>query len=198
MAEITAELVKKLREKTGLGMMQCKEALTASAGDMDKAVDFLRKKGLETANKRTGRATNQGLVGHYVHVTGKIGVLVEVNCESDFVARSDDFKELVKNICMHVAATNPLAVSAENVPADVVAKEKEIYAEQVKGKPANVTEKIVEGKLKKFFAERCLIEQPYVKNSDQTIGDLVKETIAKLGENISVRRFVRFELGEEV
>lgn len=198
MAEISAEAVKKLREKTGLGMMQCKEALTASGGDPEKAVDFLRKKGLETSAKRAGRATNQGLVGCYIHVTGKIGVMVEVNCESDFVARSDDFKDLVKNVCMHVAATNPLAVSPEDVPADVIAREKEIYAEQVKGKPAQITEKIVEGKLQKFFAERCLIEQPYVKNTDITVGALVKEVIAKLGENISIRRFVRYELGEEL
>ena len=198
MAEITAELVRKLREKTGLGMMQCKEALAATDGDMEKAVDYLRKKGLDTAGKRAGRATNQGLIASYIHVTGKIGVLVEVNCESDFVARSDDFKELVKNVCMHVAATNPLAVSADQVAADVVAREKSIYAEQVKGKPAAITDKIVEGKLKKFFAERCLLEQPYVKNTDQTVGDLVKEVIAKLGENISVRRFVRYELGEEL
>ena len=198
MAEITAELVKKLREKTGLGMMQCKEALSASGGDIEKAVDWLRKKGLDAANKRTGRATNQGLIGHYIHVNGKIGVLVEVNCESDFVARSDDFKELVKNICMHVAATNPLAVSPDQVPADVVEREKAIYAEQVKGKPAQITEKIVEGKLKKFFAERCLLEQPYVKNTDVSVGDLVKEAIAKIGENITVRRFVRYEIGEEL
>ena len=198
MAEISAELVKKLREKTGLGMMQCKEALAASGGDMDKAVGYLRKKGLDTAGKRTGRATNQGLIASYIHVTGKIGVMVEVNCESDFVARSDDFKELVKNLCMHVAATDPISVSAQDVPADVVAKEKEIYAEQAKGKPAAIADKIVEGKLKKFFAERCLLEQPYVKNTDQIVGDLVKEAIAKLGENISVRRFVRYELGEEL
>ena len=198
MAEITAELVKKLREKTGLGMMQCKEALTASGGDIEKAVDYLRKKGLDTAGKRAGRATKEGLIASYIHVTGKIGVMVEINCESDFVARGDAFKELVKNICLHVAASDPISVAPADVPAEVIAREKEIYAEQVKGKPAGVMDKIVEGKLKKFFAERCLLEQPYVKNTDQTVGDLVKETIAKLGENITVRRFVRYELGEEL
>jgi elongation factor Ts len=178
--------------------MTCKEALVATEGDMDKAVDWLRKKGLDAASKRVGRATKEGLIGSYIHVTGKIGVLVEVNCESDFVARSDEFRELAKNLCMHVAATDPLAIAPADVPADVVEKEKEIYREQVKGKPPAITDKIVEGKLRKFFAERCLLEQPYVKNPDQTVGDLVKEAIAKLGENITVRRLVRFELGEEM
>jgi elongation factor Ts len=198
MTEITAALVKKLRDKTGLGIMNCKEALHAAGGDMDKAVDYLRKKGLDAASKRVGRKTSEGSVGSYIHVNAKIGVLVEVNCETDFVARGDDFKGLVKNLCMHIAASDPISISPGDVPAEVVEKEKEIYRAQVKNKPPEVTEKIVEGKLKKFFAERCLIEQPYVKNPDQTVGDLVKETIAKLGENISVRRFVRLELGEEL
>jgi len=178
--------------------MNCKEALHAAGGDMDKAVDYLRKKGLDAASKRVGRKTSEGSVGSYIHVNAKIGVLVEVNCETDFVARGDDFKGLVKNLCMHIAASDPISISPGDVPAEVVEKEKEIYRAQVKNKPPEVTEKIVEGKLKKFYSERCLLEQPYVKNPDQTVGDLVKEVIAKLGENITVRRFVRYELGEEV
>jgi elongation factor Ts len=197
MTEISAALVKQLRDKTGLGMMDCKEALRASGGDIDKAVDHLRKLGLDAASKRVGRKTSEGLVASYIHVNGKIGVLIEVNCETDFVARGEDFKGLVKNLCMHVAASDPIAVSAENVPAEIVDKEKEIYRAQVVNKPPEVTDKIVLGKVKKFFAERCLMEQPYVKDPDQTVGDLVKQTIAKLGENITVRRFVRYELGEE-
>ena len=161
-------------------------------------MDYLRKKGLDAASKRAGRKTSEGLVQSYIHGTGKIGVLVEVNCESDFVARGDDFRELVENICLHIAATDPIAISAEDVPAAVVEREEDIYREQVKNKPPEVLEKIVQGKLRKFFAEKCLLEQPYVKNTDQTVGGLVKETIAKLGENITVRRFVRYELGEEV
>ena len=198
MTEISATLVKKLRDKTGIGMMACKEALAATDGDVEKAVDYLRKKGLDAASKRAGRKTSEGLVQSYIHGTGKIGVLVEVNCESDFVARGDDFRELVENICLHIAATDPIAISAEDVPAAVVEREEDIYREQVKNKPPEVLEKIVQGKLRKFFAEKCLLEQPYVKNTDQTVGGLVKETIAKLGENITVRRFVRYELGEEV
>ena len=197
MTEIDAALVKKLRDKTGIGMMTCKEALAATGGDIEKAVDYLRKKGLDAASKRAGRKTSEGLVQSYIHGTGKIGVLVEVNCESDFVARGADFRELVENICLHVAASDPIAVSPEDVPVDVVEREKSIYREQVKNKPPEVLDKIVQGKLKKFFAEKCLLEQPYVKNTDQTVGDLIKETIAKLGENITVRRFVRYELGEE-
>jgi len=198
MTEIAASLVKQLRDKTGLGMMDCKEALRASGGDMDKAIDHLRKKGLDAASKRVGRTTREGLVASYIHVNGKIGVLMEVNCETDFVARGEDFKGLVKNLCMHIAASDPIAVAAENVPAEVVEKEKEIYRAQVANKPPEVTEKIVLGKLKKFYSERCLLEQPYVKNPDQTVGDLIKGLIAKVGENITVRRFVRYELGEEV
>ncbi len=198
MTEVNAALVKKLRDKTGIGMMICKKALLATGGDTEKAVEYLRKKGLDAAVKRSGRKTGEGLVQSYIHVTGKIGVLVEINCESDFVARGDDFRELVENICMHVAATDPIAVSADEVPPDVVEKEKEIYREQVKNKPPEVLDKIVAGKLKKFYAERCLLEQPYVKNTDQTVGELIKEVIAKLGENITVRRFVRYELGEEL
>jgi len=198
MTEITAALVKKLRDKTGLGMMNCKEALHASGGDMEKAVEYLRKKGLDAASKRVGRRTSEGLIASYIHVNAKIGVMVEVNCETDFVARGEDFKGLVKNLCMHVAASDPIAISPEDVPGEVVEKEKEIYRAQIKNKPPEVMEKIVQGKLKKFYSERCLLEQPYVKNPDQTVGDLVKEIVAKLGENITVRRFVRYELGEEL
>lgn len=198
MTEITAALVKKLRDKTGLGMMNCKEALNAGGGDMEKAIEYLRKKGLDAASKRVGRKTSEGLVGSYIHVNGKIGVMIEVNCETDFVARGDDFKGLVKNLCMHIAASDPISVSCEDVPGEVVEKEKDIYRAQIKNKPPEVIEKIVEGKVKKFYSERCLLEQPYVKNPDQTVGDLVKEVIAKLGENVSIRRFVRYELGEEV
>ena len=198
MTEINAALVKKLRDKTSIGMMTCKEALVATGGDIEKAVEHLRKKGLDAAAKRAGRKTGEGLVQSYIHVTGKIGVLVEVNCESDFVARGDEFRELVENICMHVAATDPLAVSGEDIPPEVVEKEKEIYREQVSNKPPEVLDKIVAGKLKSFYAEKCLLEQPYVKNTDQTVGELIKETIVKLGENITVRRFVRYELGEEL
>ena len=198
MTEITAALVKKLRDKTGLGMMNCKEALSATGGDMEKAIEYLRKKGLDVASKRVGRKTGEGLIGSYIHVNGKIGVMVEVSCETDFVARGEDFKGLVKNLCMHIAASDPIAVSPEDVRPEVVEKEKEIYRAQTKNKPPEVIEKIVQGKLKKFYSERCLLEQPYVKNPDQTVGDLVKEIIAKLGENITIRRFVRYELGEEV
>jgi elongation factor Ts len=198
MSQISAAQVKELRDKTGLGMMTCKEALAATDGDPVKAVEYLRKKGLDAANKRAGRATSAGRIGSYIHMTGNLGVMVEVNCESDFVARGETFAQLVKDVCMHVAATDPISVASEDVPADVVAKEKEIYAEQVKGKPAEVIEKIVEGKLRKYYEERCLLEQPFVKDTSKTVGDLVKETIAKLGENISVRRFARFQLGEEL
>ena len=198
MSSFTAADVMKLRQKTGLGMMTCKEALKATDGDIEEAIAHLRKMGLDAASKRAGRQTKEGLIASYMHVTGKIGVMLEVNCESDFVARAEAFRTMAKNIAMHVAATDPISVSPDDVPADLVAKEKEIYAEQVKGKPAEITEKIVEGKLKKFYAERCLLEQPFVKNTDQTVGELVQETIAQLGENISVRRFVRFELGEDI
>jgi len=179
-------------------MMACKEALAATGGDIEKSIDHLRKKGLDAASKRAGRKAGEGLIGSYIHVTGKIGVMMEVNCESDFVARGDDFRELAKNLCMHVAASDPISVCAEDVAADVVEREKAIYREQVKNKPPEIAEKIVEGKLRKFFAERCLIEQPYVRDTDKAVGDVVKEAIAKLGENITVRRFVRYELGEEL
>jgi len=198
MAEISAKLVKELREKTGAGMMDCKEALVASGGDLTEAVDFLRKKGLATAQKRAGRATSEGTLAAYIHMGGKLGVMVEVNSETDFVAKNDQFQEFAKNIAMHIAASNPLGIRPEDVPAEVVAKEREIYAVQAKetGKPEKVIEKIVEGKLKKFFEDNCLLQQRYVRNPDITVGDLLNELIAKIGENISIRRFVRYQVGD--
>ena len=198
MAEISAKLVKELRERTGAGMMDCKEALVASGGDMAEAVDFLRKKGLATAQKRAGRATSEGTLAAYIHMGGKLGVMVEVNSETDFVAQNDQLQEFAKNIAMHIAASNPLGIRPEDVPPEVVAKEREIYAVQAKetGKPEKVVEKIVEGKLKKFFEDNCLLQQRYVRNPDITVGDLLNELIAKIGENISIRRFVRFQVGD--
>jgi elongation factor Ts len=195
--EITASMVKDLREKTGLGMMDCKKALVETSGDLDKAVDYLRKKGILKAAKREGRATTEGRIGSYIHMNGKIGVLVELNCESDFVAKTDQFVELVKDLCMHVAASSPSWVSPEDVPEDVVAKEKEIYMVQAKeaGKPDKILEKIADGKLKKFFSDVCLLEQPFVKDTDKTVGDLIKEKIGQLGENMTIGRFVRYQLG---
>jgi elongation factor Ts len=196
---ITSELVKALRDKTLAGMMDCKEALKAADGDMEKAVEYLRKKGLATAQKRAGRTTSQGQIGSYIHGGGKIGVMVEVNCETDFVGRTDQFGELVHNIAMHIAAANPICVRREEMPAEVMEKEKEIYRAQAKesGKPEKVLEKVVEGKLDKFFKEFCLMEQAYVKNPDMTINDLINDKIAQIGESITIRRFARYQLGEE-
>jgi len=195
---VSAAAVKKLRDKTGIGMMDCKKALMEADGDMEKAVDILRKQGMAAADKRAGRAAGEGFIGSYIHSNGKIGVMVELNCETDFVARNEEFRSLAKDISMQVAATNPLAVSAEDVSEETIARERAIYAEQVKDKPANIVDKIVDGKMKKFFQENCLIEQPFVKDSDRTVGELVKEMAGKIGENISVRRFVRFAVGEEI
>ena len=197
MAEISATIVKQLREKTGAGMMDCKEALAACGADMDKAVDFLRKKGLATAQKRAGRAMSQGIVEAYIHFGGKIGVMVEVNCETDFVAKTDDFKEFARNIAMHIAATAPLGIKAEDVPQDVIEREKEIYRAQAleSGKPEKMLDKIAEGKLAKFFKDSCLLDQQYVKDPNKTISDYLNEVIAKTGENITIRRFVRYQLG---
>ena len=198
MAEISATMVKQLREKTGAGIMDCKEALTACDGDIDNAVDFLRKKGLATAQKRAGRAMMEGTIQPYIHLGGKLGVLVEVNCETDFVAKTDDFKELAKNIAMHIAASNPVSVSSEDVSEEIINKEKEIYRDQAlqMGKPEKMIDKIVEGKLTKFFKENCLLNQVYVRNPDITVTDLLNESIAKIGENITIKRFVRFQVGE--
>jgi elongation factor Ts len=197
MTTISAESVKNLREKTGAGMMECKKALTESGGDFEKAIDLLRQKGLATALKKAGRSVSEGLVDSYIHM-GRIGTMVEINCETDFVARTDDFKELVKDVAMHVAAANPLYLMREDVPKDVLEREKEIYRVQVAGKPQQVIEKIIEGKLEKFYADNCLLDQVFIKDPDQkkTVKDLVTEKIAKLGENIIIRRFARFQLGE--
>ncbi|HWR57516.1 MAG TPA: translation elongation factor Ts [Thermodesulfovibrionales bacterium] len=197
MTTISADVVKELREKTGVGMMECKKALTESNGDAEKALTILRQKGLASASKKAGRAASQGLVGSYIHMD-RIGVLVEINCETDFVARTDDFRNLVKDIAMHIAAANPVYVSREDVPAGIVEAEREIYRSQVTGKPEQVVEKIVEGKLEKFFGETCLLEQIYIKDPEQKhrVKDLVIEKIAKLGENIIVKRFARFQVGE--
>ena len=196
--QITAEMVKKLRAKTNAGMMDCKKALSESDGDFEKAVEYLRMKGLATAAKRAGRETNQGVVHSYIHAGGKLGVLVEVNCETDFVAKNEQFLQFAKDVAMQVAASNPLAVSQEDLDQSTVEKEKEIYRQQAleTGKPEKVVEKIVEGKLKKYFTEVCLMEQPFVKDPDKSITDVLNETIAAIGENISVRRFARFQLGE--
>ena len=195
--EISALEVKTLREKTGIGMMKCKEALVESAGDFDKAIEYLRKKGLDTAAKKSSRTTNEGRVASYIHTNNKIGVLLEINCETDFVAKGDEFAELAKDICMQVAASKPMAVRREDIPAELIDKEKEIYREQVKDKPENIIEKILEGKLNAYFKEVCLLEQPFIKDTSVVVGDLIKEKIAKFGENITIGRFVRYQLGEE-
>ena len=198
MTTISATMVKQLREKTGAGMMDCKQALVECDADLDKAVDFLRKKGLATAQKRAGRAMTEGTVQSYIHMGGKLGVLVEVNCETDFVAKNEDFLSFAKNVAMHIAASNPLGIRPEDVPEEIVNREKDIYQAQAleMGKPENVVPKIVEGKLNKFYKDNCLLNQPYVKNPDLSVEDLLNELIAKIGENISVRRFVRFQTGE--
>lgn len=195
---VSTSLIKQLREKTGVGIMDCKTALKECDGDIDGAVDYLRKKGIATAKKRGGRTTSQGQIQSYIHAGGKIGVLVEANCETDFTGKTDDFTAFVKNLAIQIAASTPIAIDREQVPDDVVEKEKDIYATQAResGKPDKVIEKIVEGKLNKFFAESCLLEQPFVKNPDITVKDLLNDLIAKTGENIVIRRFVRFQLGE--
>jgi len=195
--DITAKMVKELREATNAGMMDCKKALSECGGDMEKAAEYLRKKGIASAAKKEGRATSQGLVGSYIHMGGKVGVLVEVACETDFVARTDDFQEMVRNIAMHIAAASPLAVSREEVDASLVEKEKEIYRAQMKeqGKPDNIIDKIVEGKVDKYYSDVVLLEQSYVKDPDMTVQDYLKSVIGKLGENMQIRRFARYQIG---
>jgi elongation factor Ts len=195
MTTISADAVKDLREKTGAGMMECKKALVESSGDFEKAIDLLRQRGLATAAKKAGRTASQGLIGSYIHMD-KIGVMVEVNCETDFVARTEDFKDLVKDLAMQVAAANPGYVSREEVPQDVIDREKEIYKAQVANKPPQVVDKIVEGKLEKFYSDTCLVDQVFVKDPDKKVKDVITEKVAKVGENIVVRRFVRYQLGE--
>jgi len=195
---VTAAEVKKLRERTGAGMMDCKKALQQAEGNIDDAIVFLRKKGIADADKRSGRVASEGLVASYIHGEGRIGVLLEVNSETDFVARNDKFQEFVKNIALHIAATQPLYVSEDEVPGALIDKEREIFRDQAREtkKPEKVIDKIVEGKLKKFFDQICLLRQPYVKEPDKTVSDLLKELVATIGENCKIRRFARFQLGE--
>ena len=198
--DITAQMVKQLRERTGAGMMDCKSALTETKGDIESAVDYLRKKGLSAAAKKAGRIAAEGAVGSYIHGGGKIGVLVEVNCETDFVARTEEFQELVRDIAMHIAAAEPRAVRREEVTQADLDRERAIFRDQAlaSGKPAHIVDKIVDGKIEKYFSEFVLLEQPFVKDPDKTVGQLVTERVAKIGENIQVRRFVRFKLGEGI
>jgi elongation factor Ts len=195
---IDAKIVKALREKTGAGMMDCKKALTEAEGNEEKAIDILREKGLAAAARRSGRVANQGVVDSYIHMGGKIGVLVEVNCETDFVARNDEFREFVRNICLQVAATSPLYLKKEEVPESIIDKERQIIKAQAlnEGKPEKVIDKIIEGRLEKYYRDHCLLEQTFVKDEDQTISGLLTAMIAKIGENIVIRRFTRFEIGE--
>jgi elongation factor Ts len=198
--DISADAVKKLREKTGVGLMDCKEALKQSNGDMEKAIDYLREKGMAKLQKRMGRVASEGSIASYIHTGGKIGAMAEVNCETDFVANTKEFQEFVKDIAMQITASNPLYVKREDVPQDVVDKEKEIYKKQAleSGKPEKILDKIAEGKLEKFFQEICLVEQTYIKNPDITVKELLEELIVKMGEKIVVNRFVRFQLGETI
>jgi len=196
--QITSAMVKELRDTTGAGVMDCKEALAASDGSVEQAIDYLRKKGLQAAAKRSARSTREGIVGAYIHGGGRLGVLVEVNCETDFVARTDEFQELVRDIAMQVAASNPLYVSRQEVPPETIAKERDILEEQAKasGRPQHALAQIVEGRLEKYFQDVCLLDQPFVKDSALTMAELIKAKIAKTGENITVSRFARFVLGE--
>ncbi len=199
MAEVTMEMIKKLRERTAAGFMDCKKALEEAGGDMEKAVDLLRQKGLAVAAKRAGKATTEGVVVAYIHANKKLGAMVEVNCETDFVARTEEFQKFAYDVAMHIAATNPICISRDDMPQEVLEKEKEIYAAQAResGKPENIIEKIVQGKLEKFYKEAVLLEQPFVKNPDLTIQDLLNELMSKTGERIVIRRFTRYQVGEE-
>lgn len=198
MAEITAQLVKTLREKTNVGMMECKGALAEANGDLELAETILRKKGIAKAEKKADRQAKEGIISSYIHLGGRVGVLIEVNCETDFVAKNENFQAFVKDITLHIAAANPKYLAREDVPESLVAKEKDIAADQVKGKPANIVEKIVEGKIEKIFSDLCLLEQTFIKDDSKTINDVVKGKIAELGENIVIRRFVRYATGEEI
>lgn len=196
---ITSQMVKELRVKTGAGMMDCKEALAAVDGDFEKAIDYLRKKGMSAATKRSSKAAKDGVIASYIHMGGKIGVLVEVNCETDFVAKTDDFITMSRDIAMHVAASNPIYVRADEIPPDALEREKAIYREQLMAekKPEKIWDKIIEGKLKKYYEDVCLVDQKFIKNTDVTVGTLITNMIAKTGENIVIRRFARFQLGVE-
>jgi len=195
---VTLELIQQLRERTGLGMMDCKKALTETNGDIEKAIEILRKKGSLVAEKRSGNKTSQGIIHSYIHSGSQVGVLLEINCETDFVARNDAIKELAQNLCMQIAALKPTCISKEEVDTDKLEKEKDVHREILKkeGKPANMIENIVEGKLKKFYAEHCLLNQAFIKDEKKTIEDIVKEVIAKVGENIKINKFSRFEIGQ--
>ncbi len=197
---VTAQMVKELRERTGAGMMDCKKALGETSGDLDKAVDYLREKGLAAAAKKAGRIASEGLVEAYIHGNGRIGVLLELNCETDFVAKNADFKTLAKDIAMHIAASNPQYLMKEEVPAEILNHEREVLKAQAlnEGKPEKIVEKMVDGRIEKYYKEVCLIEQPFVKDPDKTISQIITESIAKIGENISIRRFVRYQLGEGI
>lgn len=198
MSEISAALVKELREKTNAGMMDCKKALAEAGGNLEKAETILRQKGIAGAAKKASRAAKEGIVASYIHLAGKVGVLVEVNCETDFVAKNDNFRDFVKDITLHIAAAHPLYVTREEVPAALLDKEREVYAAQVKGKPENIVQKIVDGKIDKFYGTICLLDQAFIKNPDVTIRDFIKAKIAELGENIVIRRFARYQVGEEL
>ena len=195
---VTASMVKELRERTGAGMLDCKKALEKTGGDIEKAIDLLREKGLAAAAKKAGRITAEGMVGSYIHMGGRIGVLIEVNCETDFVAKTEGFKDFVKNMAMQVAASKPLYVSRDEVPGDVLEKERQILRQQAinEGKPEKIADKMVEGRIEKFFKETCLLEQPYIRDPEVSVQQVLTETIAKIGENISIRRFARYEMGE--
>jgi len=196
--EVTIELVKDLRQRTGAGIVDCKAALQETKGNVEAAIDYLRKKGLATAAKKAGRIATDGLIASYIHAGGKMGVLVEINCETDFVAKTEDFQVFVKNMAMHIAAANPQFITRENVPGEILEKEREIYRTQAldSGKPAKVIDKITEGKLERFYSETCLLEQTYIKDSDLTVKEVLDGMIGKVGENITIRRFARFQLGE--
>ena len=200
MSTISASTVKELREISGAGMMDCKKALTEASGDLEKAIDILRKTGMAKARKKSGRSAKEGIILPYIHPGAKLGVLLEINCETDFVANTDDFKNLSKDIAMHIAASAPMSVSREEIPQKTLEREKEIYADQARqsGKPENIIEKMTEGRLNKFYQENVLLEQTFVKDPDKTVADLITETVAKLGENILISRFSRFQLGEKI
>ncbi len=199
MADISAAKVKELRDRTNAGMMDCKKALQECACDMEKAIAWLRQKGLAVAAKRAGRATSEGAIQSYIHAGSKLGVIVEINCETDFVAKTDQFIQFTKDVAMHIAASNPVCIKREDVPQDILEKEREIYKNQAidAGKPEHIAEKMVTGRIEKFYKEICLLEQPFVKNPDISIQDLLNDLIAKMGENISIRRFIRYQIGVE-
>jgi elongation factor Ts len=198
MSDISSQLVRDLREKTNAGMMDCKRALTEAGGDIKKAEEILRAKGIASAGKKATRSAKEGIIASYIHLQGKVGVLVEVNCETDFVAKNENFRDFVKDITLHIAAANPTCVSREQIDADEIERERSIYRKQVEGKPANIVDKIVEGKVEKYLGTVCLMEQPFIKNPDMTITELVKAKISELGENIVIRRFTRYMVGEGV